>query len=118
LVGSHGGIALQAFARADQKNANIVAPRSQQPCRDEAITAIVSWTGHNNDPCTRRMPLSNAVGNRPTGILHQSDSRNAARDADAIGVGHLFGGEKLNHYHTLAAIWIYRQPEFTRHRLA
>jgi hypothetical protein len=69
----------------------------QQPRSNKAISAIVSWPGNHHHSGTGWVPLDDAIGHRPPGILHQGDAWNSARDGQAVGFRHLGRGEEFDH---------------------
>ena len=78
-------------------NAHIHAGSRQKPGRDEAVAAIVAWSGQNVRRSRQRIPRQDFARDRPTRISHQRRPVEwSARDRQPVRLGHLRGRQKFN----------------------
>ena len=92
-----GCIPLEPLAIADQQQSYPVPALGQQAGGDEAIAPVVARPCHDGDARAGRMPRRDAVGDRLPGGFHQRDAGDPGRNRQAVGLGHLGGGEQLDH---------------------
>ncbi len=90
-------IAAQLLDRRQRRDAHLIALRFQQSRRDETIAAIIARAAKHQHapPACALQNLTRHSGQGDGGVLHQPHARNPALDRQAIGAGHLVGGEQF-----------------------
>jgi hypothetical protein len=96
--GGERRVAREPPAVAQEVEAHREAGVRQDPCRDEAVPAVVARpAGHDDGPAPPQ--AERGVGHARAGSFHQRDPRHAGRDRLAVGFAHPCGGQEEGHGH-------------------
>ena len=82
---------------AEQAELNCQTLLTKDPGRHESVTAVVAWSGENDDWPLPRRPLPDDIGHGSSSIFHQRDRWYAARYREPVSLRHLFCSQKFVH---------------------
>jgi hypothetical protein len=94
---SQGGIPPEPVRVADQKDPHPVSALGQEAGCNKSIAPVVARPCNHGDVQSEGMSRGDGVGNGATGVFHQLDAGNPARDRVAVGLCHFGGGEQFDH---------------------
>ena len=81
-------IALELVAVAEQQQPDRIAALGQEPGATKPSPPLLPGPATTHDRTAGGLPRDR-VGDRPAGVFHQADAGRAARDRQAVGLGHL-----------------------------